>query len=125
MSYCDPVLFSSKVNSSGEQENKIVLSSSDLHAYRVAISMIAPPLTPHLFLPRITIVTNNYGDIPPRFGQALTIVVGHNRDCYVRFEYSCKQLYHLDKFFKINLGPKELINKLYNYPLVPCKSRLL
>ena len=28
------------------------------------ISMIAPPLAPHLFLPRITIVTSNDRDIP-------------------------------------------------------------
>ena len=49
---------------------QIVLSNSDLHAYGVAISMIDPPLTPHLLLPRITIIANNYQDIPPRFGQA-------------------------------------------------------
>ena len=79
-----------------------------MHAYRVAISMIVPPLTPHLFLPRITIITNNYRDIPPRFGQAVTIAVGRDRDCYMQFEYSCKQLYHVKKFFKINIGPKEL-----------------
>ena len=59
---------------------------------------------------RITIITNNYWDIPLRFGQALTIAIGHDRDCYVQFEYSCKQLYHVEKFFKINIGPKELIN---------------
>ena len=33
--------------------------------------------------------------------------VGHNRDCYVQFEYSCKQLHHIEKFFKINIHPKE------------------
>ena len=79
-----------------------------MHAYRVAISMIAPPLTPHLFLPRIPIITNNYWNIPPRLGQALTIAVGHDRDCCVQFEYSCKQLCNVEKFFTINLSPKEL-----------------
>ena len=79
-----------------------------MHAYHMAISMIAPPLTPHLFRPRIPIITNNYWDIPPRFGQALTIAVGHDGDWYVQFEYSCKQLYHVEKIFKINIGPKEL-----------------
>ena len=38
---------------------------------------------------------------------AITIAIGHDRDCYVQFEYSCKQLYHIEKFFKINIGPKE------------------
>ena len=85
----------------------IVLSSSDLHTYHMAISMITPPLSPHLFLPKITVITNNYWDISLRFGQAVTIAVGHNRDCYVQFEYSSKQLYHIEKFFKINIGPKE------------------
>ena len=63
--------------------------------------MIAPPLTPHLFLLRTTIITNNYRDIPPKFGQ--TIAVRHDRDCDVQFEYSYKQLhvYHVEKFFKI------------------------
>ena len=64
--------------------------SSNFHTYHVAILMIAPPLTSHLFLHRITIGTNNYRDIPPRFGQALTvaiakavtIAIGHERDCY-------------------------------------------
>ena len=56
----------------------------------------------------MTIITNNYRDIPPRFGQALTIAVGHDRDRYAQFEYSYKQLYHVEKFFKINIGPKEL-----------------
>ena len=50
-----------------------------LHAYRVATSIIAPPLTPHLFLLRITIITNNYRDIPPKFGQALTIEALHRK----------------------------------------------
>ena len=67
--------------------------------------MIAPPLTPHLFLPNITTITNNYRDIPPRFGQA----VRQDRNHYVQFEYSCKQLYHVEKFFKINIGPKEVL----------------
>ena len=80
----------------------IVLSSLDLHAYQVAVSMIAPPLIPHLFLPKIT---NNYRDKPPRFGQTITIAIGHARDCYVQFDYSCKQLYHVEKFFKMNIGP--------------------
>ena len=69
------------------------------------LTRIAPPLTPHLFLPKIIIFTNNYWDKPPRCGQAATIAVGHDRDCYVQFEYCCKQLYHVEKFFKINIGP--------------------
>ena len=108
MSYCNPVLFSSKANSGGEQENRSFYRAMTLHAYRVAISIIAPPLAPHLFLPGITIITNNYRDIPPRFVQAVTTAVGHARECYMQFKYSCKQLYHVEKFFKINIGPKEL-----------------
>ena len=46
-------------------KKRIVLQTCDLQAYRVAISMIAPPLTPHLFLPKMTIITNNDRDIPP------------------------------------------------------------
>ena len=72
------------------------------------ISMITPPLTPHPFLPKITIITNNYRGISLRLGQAVTIAIGHDRDCYMQFEYSCKQLYHVEKFFKINIGPKDL-----------------
>ena len=38
--------------------------------------MIVPPLTPHLFLPKMTIITNNNWDIPLRFRQAVTNAVG-------------------------------------------------
>ena len=62
----------------------------DLYAYHEAISMITLPLTPHLFLPKIAI---NYWGIPPRFRQATTITVGHDRDCCTPCEYSCKQPY--------------------------------
>ena len=58
-----------------------------------------PPLTPHLFLPKMTIITNNDRDIPPRFGQAVTNAVGNGRDCYAQFEYSCKQQYYIVKIF--------------------------
>ena len=58
--------------------------SSDLHAYRVPILTIAPPpLTPHVFLPGIAIITNNYRDIPLRFGQAMTTAVGHDSIAYI------------------------------------------
>ena len=57
-----------------------------------AISMIAPPHTPHPFLARIAIITNNDQDVPLKFSQAITIAVGHDRGCYVQFEYRCKQL---------------------------------
>ena len=89
-------------------KKRIVLQTCDLQAYRVAISMIAPPLTPHLFLPKITIITNNDWDIALRFRQAVTNAVGHGRDCYAQFGYSCKQPYNIVKIFKLNLGPKEL-----------------
>ena len=56
--------------------------------------------------------TNYYRDKLLRFGQAVTIAVGHDRDCYVQFGYSCKQLYHVEKISKIIIGPKELINHL-------------
>ena len=74
--------------------------------------MIAPPLKPHLFLPKMTIITNNDRDIPLRFRQAVTNAVGHGRDCYAQFEYSCKQLYYIVKIFRINLGPKELMGEM-------------
>jgi len=64
-----------------------------MHAYRVAILMIAPPLTPHLFLPKMTIITNNDRDIPPWFRQAVTNAIGHGRDRYAQLQYSCKQLH--------------------------------
>ena len=83
-------------------------TTRDLYAYHVAISMIAPSITPHPFLAKITIITNNYQDKPLKFGQTVTIAVGHERDCYVQFEFTCKQLYHIKNFFKINVGPKEL-----------------
>ena len=84
-----------------------------MHDYRVAIAMIGAPLTPHLFLPNI-IIAYNYRHKPPRFGQAITIAVGHDRDCYVQFEYTCKQLYHVEKFFKINIGscPTKLFGEI-------------
>ena len=37
------------------------------------------------------------------------IIGGRWNTAYVQFEYSCKQLYHIEKFFKINIGPKEII----------------
>ena len=77
----------------------------DLYAYHEAISMITLPLTPYLFLPKIAI---NYRGIPPRFRQATTIAVGHDRDCCTQFEYSCKQPYHIVKIFKIHTGPEGL-----------------
>ena len=95
------VLFSSKANSGGEQDNR-----SLYRAVTCTLTMIAPPLTPYFFLLRIIIITNYYLDIPTRFGQAVTIG-RHDRDCYVQFEYSCKQLYHVEKFFKIIIGPEE------------------
>ena len=79
-----------------------------MRAYRVASSMIAPPLTPHLFLPNITIITNNYWDIPPRFGQAITIAVRHERDSYVQLSTVASSYITLRYISKISIGPKEL-----------------
>ena len=64
--------------------------------YRIAILMIGPPLALHLLLPRII---SNDQNIPPRFRQAITTALGHIRDCKVPFEYSCKQLCHIEKIF--------------------------
>ena len=86
-----------------------------MHAYHVhmAISIITPPLTPHLSLPKITIIRNNYRDKSPRFRQAVTITTWHDGDCYVQFEYSCKQLFHieaLNRFIR-----KFISNKVISY----------
>ena len=40
----------------------------------------------YLFLPKMTIITNNDRDIPLRFRQAVTNAVGHGRDCYTQFK---------------------------------------
>ena len=71
-----------------------------------AISMVVPPQTPHLFL------TNNYLDIPPNFGQALTIAIRHDRDCYTSSLSTVASSYIT---LRSNIGPKELI-KLIIYP---------
>ena len=68
--------------------------------------MVVPPLTPHLFL------TNNYLDIPPNFGQALTIAIRHDRDCYTSSLSTVASSYIT---LRSNIGPKELI-KLISYP---------
>ena len=47
----------------------------------------------------------------------LTIAVGHDRDRYAQFEYSYKQLYHVEKFFKINIGPKEVSDTTLWFPV--------
>ena len=51
-------------------------------------------------MPRITIITNNDRDIAPRFMLAIILGVGHDRDYYEQFEWSCKQVYHIEKSFK-------------------------
>ena len=63
-----------------------------------------------LHLPAWDSITNNDRDIPPNFRQAVT-------DCYVQFEYSCKQLY-ISRWenFQINTGPKDLRQLLLEFP---------
>ena len=120
MSYCNPILFSSKTNSDGEQENRLFYRA--VFCTLTAISMVAPPLTPHLFL------TNNYLDIPPNFGQALTIAIrycpkcSHDRDCYTSSLSTVASSYIT---LRSNIGPKELI-KLISYPFktLQCTLRL-
>ena len=51
-------------------------------------------------MPRITIITNNDWDIAPRFMLAITLDIGHDRDCYEQFERSCKKVFHIEKIFK-------------------------
>ena len=60
-----------------------------------------PTPTPHLFLPKMTIITNNDRDIPPRFRQAVTNAIGHSRDCYtvpVQLRKLQAATYHILKF---------------------------
>ena len=84
--WSNSILFSSKANGNIGQENRWFYKAVTYMLTAWLLDDFPTPYTP----PRITIITSNYWDIPPRFMQATPIATWHKRDCYTQFVYNCK-----------------------------------
>ena len=100
VSYYEPLLSSNKADDTIQPENGQLYTSLRLVLPPRGYLSVAPPLESHPFLPRITIITNNYRDIPPRYREALTSAVGHDGDCYAQLKQLYQQPYRVKKISK-------------------------
>ena len=82
-------------------ENGQLFWSCNLQTYCIATSVVAPHLTYHPFLSRVTIIANNYHGIPPRFRNVAAITVGHDKGCYAQLEQNYQQPNCVEKFESI------------------------